>query len=148
MPKGILEYTVTSREWGKLEICQATVIGGDEWGGLAPLRGTALAPYIPTISGAAIAHAKHGWAVPFMRECGPLPRQLIPRLQQVGWPCAYKVDGGCALAHAGCHPGPEAPICYEPDLVLEARGAGAYVMRAWAEGKIVCVVHGDEHNLM
>ena len=148
MPSGIIEYTLPSREWGKVMVCQVLPHGDDIWGSLASLRDTDLAAHIPIISGAAIAHAKHGWASPFMRECGPMPKRLLVRLQQEGWPCAYKVDKSCGFPKPECSPGVKSPICYEPDVPPEARDAGAYVMRAWAEGKIVCLVQGPEHNAM
>ena len=142
-----IQYKVQSKEWGTVTICQIIPNKDGSWGSFEVLRGTDLEPFLPVVSGEALSHAKHGWIMPFIREVGPSPKEVISKLQGEGWPCAYKTDNSCGFPQPICRPDKKSPVCYEPGLPVEARVVGAFVIRSWTEGAYVCILTGVEHNL-
>jgi len=84
--------------------------------------------------------------MPLMREIGSHPHGLLKQV-----PTAYRrcrMEQGCIMASARCHPNPKVPECYAPPLVSdEALLAASTVAVAWAEGRYVIVVEGAEFSL-
>lgn len=132
-----------------MRIVAAVPKGDDPWGVLAPLRGTVWGSLVREVSGEAMAHARHGFATPLMREIGPHPRVLSRKVPDEDGLCAFARDGSCAGATLSCRPGPKLPDCYEPPRLAdpEAQRLATTVALAWRDGSYVVVVVGGEFSL-
>jgi hypothetical protein len=113
----------------------------DPWGALAPLRGTVWGDQIQEVSGEALSHALHGWAVPLMREIGVDPQVRGPRIPEERGRC--RLHDGCLGVTPQCRPGVAVPDCYEApgDLPIATD-----VVLAWKEGRYVVVVGKGEFS--
>lgn len=119
----------------------------DPWGVLAPVRDYVpeLARLIPVVTGEEWSHALHGHARPLMLRIGAAPKALL-KLTPLR-ECWLK--GECIMYDTKrCVPNKKLPECWQPtdvdDLALRAV---ALVTLAWAEGRYVVVVEGEEFSL-
>lgn len=115
----------------------------DPWGDFAPLRETIWGSRIREVSGEAMAHARHGYALPLMREIGPEPQVLARGIPDVDGACSLIQT--CILAKPSCRPGKHLPDCYEPKG--EHSELIALVALAWKANRYVLVVKGEEFSL-
>lgn len=119
----------------------------ESWGELAVLRGTIWGDLLPIVSGAAITDALHGRVTPLMNEIGPHPHGLLRQIPETENKCALHAT--CIMyAAKTCHPGKHLVECYRPPntdgkLLI----AASNVMRAWADGRYVIIVEGDEFSV-
>lgn len=142
----VARFTIPSKEWGDILILRPYPKPGETWGDLAPLRGTPWGDLLSIVSGASLSHALHGYVTPLMREIGPDPRGLC-RMLPVGFR-ECRMAKSCPMVSKHCVPGPKLPTCYSPPrLPPEALLAGATVTGAWAEGRYVLIVEGEEFSL-
>jgi len=140
----ILEFTLSSEDWGDVKVMRPIPVEDDPWGDLAPLKGTPLGDLIPRVSGESFSHATHGFVTPLMREIGPDPSALV-RLLPKPKNCAS--INKCIMADKEkCVPGPSMPDCYiiPGDYDSVTAFAALMVLRAWKEGRYVVIVDGPE----
>ena len=150
-------FTIDSRHWGAIKVLRplpheerhgdSLII--DPWGDLAPLRQEPdFAQLIPVVSGEVFSHALHGRAKPLMEVIGPEPEFQLKRLPERYRQCSLR--GDCVMYDARrCNPtSKKLPECWWPEVVDEgSRRAVAAVTLAWAEGRYVVIVEGDEFSL-
>jgi len=140
----IARYQLDTKDWGTILLLRPIPYNQDPWGDLAPLRNTAWGKQIPVINGQALSHALHGFLPPLMQVLGPHPHLLCRR---VPFWCDLR-GRDCLLATDKCKPGAAMPHCYVPSGVPpEAILPVATVAQAWAEGRYVIIVEGDEFSL-
>lgn len=142
MRDGLQSFVLPDLTFGTIQLLVAIPKEDDPWGVLSPLRGTAWEPLIREISGEAMSHAKHGFSLPLMKEIGPHPKYLSPRISNKEGMCTQTKPGACAGAGAHCRPGPKLPDCYEAPVA--ASEVAATVSLAWRDGLYVVVVIGGE----
>lgn len=150
MSAGLHRMTLADQTFGELRLLVAVPRGGDPWGVLAPLRDAEpWGQLIRVVSGESMAHARHGFSAPLMREIGPSPRHLLAMAGRYGQvTCSLAVAGTCAGASQWCLPHPKLPDCYEAPLIVQAAAEiAAEVTLAWRDGLYVLVVRGAEFNL-
>lgn len=146
----VRRFDLEGGPWGKLKVLRPIVRdGADSWGCLAPLRGTPLGKLVPVVTGDAFSHALHGYIDPLLREIGPEPRSLLRLIPKSMRPCGMahacvvhdKIS--CVMGH------PKVPDCFTPSGIQDAEMADAVakVLLAWAEGRYVVVVEGEEFAL-
>jgi len=122
----------------------------DPWGELAPLRKEpAFAALLPVVTGEAFSHALHGHMRPLMEQIGPEPKHQLIRIPSPHDRCS--VAGDCVMYDAKrCQPrSKKLPECWSPEAgesTPEDRAVRAMsiVTLAWAEGRYVVIVAGDE----
>lgn len=141
----VARFTLTTKDFGTLLIMRPFPRNGDAWGDLAPLRGTPWGDLLPVVSGTSFSHAMHGYHAPLMQEIGAHPHGLSKRIPKGYRTCS--LSQGCVMYHKHCHPSPKLPDCYSPPgLPNEAMFAATTVAQAWAEGRYVLIVEGDEFS--
>lgn len=146
MIDGLHLFKLDDLDHGEIALAVAIPREADPWGVLAPLRETVWGSLIREVSGEAMAHARHGYATPLMREIGPHPQYLARKVSDADGMCALKAE--CAGFTPKCRPGKALPGCYEaPGLDLEGSRLAAMVALLWREGRYVLVVVGDEFSL-
>lgn len=120
----------------------------DPWGSLAPLRGTPWGELVREVSGEAMAHARHGFSTPLLRELGPPPKVLARRIPvEVGW-CALSAPNLCAGASTACRVGAKTPDCFVPrGLDGELAGAVSDLVILIRDGARVVAVVGGEFSI-
>jgi len=143
-------YSIDGKGWGAIKVLRPIVdteSGQDPWGELAPLKGTPFEGLIPIVSGEALSHALHGYLKPLLGEIGPDPKSLARMVPKAQRECEERKR--CPMYVADCHPGPKQPDCFEPSGLEsdEARAAAGIVTVAWAEGRYVLIVVGEEFSL-
>ena len=140
----IVEFTLSTTEWGEVKIFRPLPIGDEPWGQLAPLKGTPWGDQIPVVSGEVYSHATHGHATPLMRVIGPPPLALMKKIPKDFRICSS--IRSCIMAdRAVCHPCLKMPDCYvPPGASVEALLAATSVLLAWKEGRYVVIVEGPE----
>lgn len=112
------------------------------WGDAAGLVGTDWERAVRPVTGEAMSHALHGYALPLVRELGEDPRKVLRRL---GGPCRLSEGDQCLGAGPQCVPGPKMPVCYEPPDVPETMvSIAASIAAAMQEGYHVVRVVGSE----
>jgi hypothetical protein len=117
----------------------------DPWGDLASLREEpAFAVLLPIVDGEAFSHAMHGRMRPLMGQIGPEPKHQLIRIPDPHNQC--RVEGTCPMySLKRCHPRRlKLPECWTPESDERAQRAMAIVTLAWAEGRYVVIVEGDE----
>lgn len=121
---------------------------GDPWGSLAPLRGTPWGSLVREVSGESMAHARHGFSTPLLRELGTPPGVLARRIPVELGRCALSVPNRCAGAGAACRVGQKTPDCFvaqvEDEELAEAVRDLVLLIR---DGVRVLAVIGSEFNL-
>ena len=136
---------ISSLEYGDILVLRPYPRSGNAWGDLAPLRGTPLEPFITVVSGASLSHALHGFVRPLMQEIGTHPHGMLRKVQEPQRTCRAAKD--CFIRSKDCYPHPKVPGCFSPSgLDPEAQLAASQVIGAWAEGRYVIVVEGDEFS--
>ena len=142
--------TFTDPAHGEVRVLVATPREDDPWGVLGSLRGTPWGSLVREVSGEALAHARHGYATPLMREIGPSPKHLMGKISDKDGLCKLSRPEMCAGATPMCRPGRKLPDCYEPpgDLTPEASESAVIVSLAWRDGCYVVVVVGGEFSLI
>lgn len=153
--KKLRRFTIDTRHWGTLLILRplpTSVRDGDTmiidpWGELAPLREEPeFAQMLPVVDGETFSHALHGHAKPLVEALGPEPEFQLRKLPDQYKVCALR--GECVMYDAKrCVPGKKLPECWWPETEESARRAVAVVTLAWAEGRYVVIVEGDEFSL-
>jgi len=139
---GLVVYRIDGTDWGDLRVCRPIPRLQDAWGVLAPLRGTPWGDALPIVSGDAMSHALHGWAMPLVRELGATPSN-----RGVGAPTRCSLYDSCITAAPACHPFGPPPECYEAPVEGPAVLAANAVALEWAVGSWVVVVEGREWSL-
>lgn len=151
------QFRIDTRHWGELKILRplpseerdGDTLIVDPWGDLAPLRDEpAFATLIPVVSGEVFSMALHGYAKPLIDVLGREPIHQLIKVEAPYHQCSLR--GACVMHDAArCHPrSKKLPECWWPEtLTDEARRAVATVTLAWAEGRYVVVVEGDEFSL-
>ena len=144
----IQRYNIKVGPKRDIKILRPTPTPDDPWGALASLKGTPWQPLIPEIPGDAHSHALHGYPGPFLAVLGRPPYAQALKLPESHRVCSMH-NQGCLGAGEKCRPGPGMPDCYEPPGLddPEARTAATLVAEAWAEGRYVVVIVGDEFSL-
>jgi hypothetical protein len=120
----------------------------DPWGVLAPLRSSPeFARLIPVVDGETFSHALHGRHKPLVEALGPEPKHLLKLVPPAFRECVIRAD--CIMYDPRrCVPSKKLMECWQCEGVEEdALRAAANVALAWAEGRYVVVVEGDEFNL-
>lgn len=149
MNEGFHRFVVSDPAFPPIRLMVALPKNQDAWGVLAPLRTTMWGALVPEVSGEAVAHARHGYASPLLKEIGPSPSDLVKRIPRKAAMCALSTPGTCAGATDKCRPGPKLPDCYEPPgLSGAAQNVAAELAIAWRDGWYVIVVVGAEFNLL
>jgi hypothetical protein len=145
--EGLQYVQLPDKTYGEMKVAIAIPRPDDNWGVLAPLRDTLWGGFIATVSGEAMAHARHGFSAPLMREIGPHPQERARRMSDAEGRCAN--FEGCAGAAPVCRPGRKLPDCYEPPGIrdVDTLRLVAAVSLAWRDGWYVIVVVGPEFNL-
>jgi hypothetical protein len=118
----------------------------DPWGELAPLRAhPEFASLIPIVTGEAMSHALHGYMRPLMEQIGVEPKYQLIQIPAPHDQCSLAEAGCVMFDQRRCHPrSKKLPECWAPVSEEAARRAMATVTLAWAEGRYVVVVEGDE----
>jgi len=147
MLEHLARFNLDSPEWGQIKILRPIPLQGDIWGDLAPLRDTELGRLIPVVSGDALSNATYGRVTPLMNEIGPNPYGLLKQIPKDLWTC--QMSKACIIYDPKtCFPCPKMPDCYMPSNVAsDDLEATAVVILAWAEGRYVILVEGDEFSL-
>jgi hypothetical protein len=141
----VARFTLVTRDFGTILVMRPYPKDGDAWGDLAPLRDTPWGKLLPIVSGPVLSHALHGYHSPLMQELGAHPHHLSKRIPKGYRRC--RMYDNCVMAHAQCHPNPKMPDCFSPPGVgNDALLAAATVAQAWAEGRYVLIVEGDEFS--
>jgi len=118
---------------------------GDPWGVLAPIEDTIWGTLLPKVPSEEFTHALYGHAMPLIRLLGPFPGGLARQVPEEEGRCRRATNKACTLASAYCRPGKKIPDCYEaPGENSELKSD---VALAWAEGRYVIIVLGDEFVL-
>ena len=140
----LLEFTLSTTDWGEVKILRPLPIGDDIWGNLAILKGTPWGDQFPIVSGEVFSHATHGHATPLMRVIGPPPMALMKKIPSKFRVCAQ--IHSCIMADPKvCFPCPEVPDCFTPPgMDSETHQAVQRVLEAWKEGRYVVIVEGPE----
>jgi hypothetical protein len=139
---GLVVYRIGGTDWGDLRVCRPIPRLQDAWGVLAPLRGTPWGDALPIISGDAMSHALHGWAMPLVRELGPKPSS-----RGVEAPVMCALFDTCITAGPKCHPFGPSPECYEAPVEDSIVRAANAVALEWSSGSWVVIVEGREWSL-
>lgn len=146
MSDGFQKLLIPDTTYGRLEILVVIPKEDDPWGVLRPLRDTVWGSLVREVSGEALAHARHGYAAPLVRELGPDPTVLLKRIPNAEGFCG--IASTCAGVTRNCRPGLKMPDCYEaPMLSTGAAGLAWQLATAWRSGIYVVVVVGSEFNL-
>ncbi len=144
---GLRNVRLHDKDWGEVLLLICLPKRGNIWGVLEPLRDTSWGRQVSVVSGEAISHALHGYAVPLMREVQRKPRDLARRLTVEERMCNLAQNGECGLASEKCQPGSgKIPFCYEAPVEQELKRLIDSVVRAWDEGRYVIVVDGKEFS--
>ena len=145
MGDGIRHINLTDAEQGSVLLTVILPKNNDPLGVFAPVRETAWAGLIRTVSGEALSHATHGWATPLIRELGPPPSAVLRRHLT---PCSLSTGNQCVGATANCRPGARMPDCYEPPkLPLSVSSLVSTVLLELRGGRYVIAVSGSEFVL-
>lgn len=141
---------LTDPQWGTLKLLIAYPSEREgAWGTLTPLQGAKpWCDLVAQVPAEALSHALHGWATPLMKVIGRAPSALTRLVGRDAGECALKAE--CIGWNAkNCVPKAGAPSCWEPpgDLPPEASALVGDMVRAWAEGRYVLVVVGQEFSL-
>jgi hypothetical protein len=130
----------------RLLVMYPAPLPGEPWGVLTPLRGTSWGDQIPEVTGEVWSHALHGHPKPLRLQLGNPPFARARRIPLGETMCLERQKRMCAAAKPTCHPGSgEMPECYVAPARRDAlRVAANAVAHAWAEGRYVFVVVGDE----
>jgi hypothetical protein len=146
---GLHRFRLSDPAFPDVVVLMAVPHEDDHWGVFAPLRRTVWGTLIREVSGEAMAHARHGFLSPLMREIGPDPKNVARMVPDDAGMCALTVGGACAGASPKCRPGKGLPDCYQPPGVdPEVQELVAKVALAWRDGCYVLVVAGDEFALL
>lgn len=146
--KGLLRFSIKSKEWGKTKILRPLPQPDEPWGVLACLKETPWGDLISVVSGDSLSHALHGHVTPFMNELGREPSASLRLVPTTHRTCS--LSKSCITYEAAiCHPCSKLPACYEPPFLetAEQRSAAHAVVLAWKEGRYVIVVGEGEFNL-
>jgi len=140
----LLEFTLTTKDWGEVKILRPIPTETDSWGDLSPLKGTPWGDQLPIVSGEVFSHATHGHATPLMRVIGPPPWALMKKLPKNCRVCS--LIRSCVMADLKvCYPCLEMPDCYNPPNVSdEIAMLASIVLLAWKENRYVVIVEGPE----
>ena len=145
--QGLHRYSVVDKVSGeKLDILRPVPTPDTPWGVLECIRDTEVGGLIPTVSGEAMSHALHGYMLPLRRTIGREPKYILRKIKS-DMTCGL-IDT-CILARRDiCKPHVNMPHCYmPPDLKGLQAHAVSTVLRAWADGRYVVIVQGDEFSL-
>lgn len=147
MIEGLQYVAVPDKTHGEVKVAIAVPRPDDNWGVLSPLRDTVWGSFIATVSGESMAHARHGYATPLMREIGPHPQERARRMSEADGRCGSYT--GCAGAGPFCRPGKKLPDCYEPPGIedTDTLMLVTALALAWRDGWYVVVVDGPEFNI-
>lgn len=143
----VVEFTLTSQDWGPLKILRPVPAGEDLWGVLASIRGTPWGDHLPLVPGEVMSDALYGHVMPLVRSLGLPPDQQLHRVPQ-----AYRVCSSAkqciSFKEAACQPCAKLPDCYcPPGIPSEAQEAAVMVAMAWRESRYVVIVDGPEFTL-
>lgn len=146
---GVLRFAIQSKTGEDFLILRPLPTEESFWGVLTPLQGTPWGDLIPVVSGLAMSHALHGYSLPFLQELGRPPSAQLRLIPEGSRTCAE--INACVMAdRAICCPCSKIPLCYvapgKPDA-LSVFSAESVVVKAWAEGRYVIVVEGEEFRL-
>ncbi len=140
-------FNLDSQEWGQVQVLRPIPIDGDIWGDFATLKDTDIGKLIPIVSGEALSNALHGYVTPLMNEIGPHPHGLLKQIPEKYRTC--QMFESCIMYDLKvCFPCPKLPACYVPPEVSSInQEALAIIILAWAEGRYVILVEGEEFSL-
>lgn len=143
--RGFREIDLDDADQGEVLLLIALPTEDHLWGVLAPLQNTPWGEQIQVVDGGDLSHALHGYATPLVRNLGSPPRRRARRMPADSVRCALR--DSCPMAADHCVPGPGMPGCYQPPAPEpEILALAAVVARAWAEGRYVMVVEGEEFS--
>lgn len=148
MSDGFHQFSVADPAFGQFNLLVAIPHEDDHWGVLAPLRGTVWGSLIREVTGEALAHARHGFLTPLMREIGPDPKYLSKMVPDDAGMCVLTAPNVCAGSGPHCRPGKKLPDCYEPPGAAQLQSLMFKVALAWRDGRYVLVVTGSEFALI
>ncbi len=138
--------TISSPQWSDILVLRPIPSATDPWGDLAPLRGTEWEGLVQVVDGEVFSHALHGHVMPLIRVLQKHPKALLAAVPEKYRPCDLRK--GCIMHQSKkCHPCVKVPDCYIPSGLEEDQSEPAGVVcRAWAEGRYVLVVKGQEFS--
>jgi hypothetical protein len=143
---GIRRFTLTTPDWGAIQVLRPIPDADGAWGVLGVLKGTPFEDLIPVVQGEDLSHAAHGRGTPLMRSIGRPPERLLKMVPPDIRDC--RVSGGCLLFDKRvCFPCQDTPECYEAPLEDAASVAASLVVQAWKTGRYVLVAVGGEFSL-
>ncbi|OHD15481.1 MAG: hypothetical protein A2Y38_17515 [Spirochaetes bacterium GWB1_59_5] len=144
----VQRFVISAPGQRDLKILRPVPTPSSPWGALESLRLTPWGTLIPVVDGEAFSHALHGYFPPLLRVLGRPPAASALKVPEPYRVCAQH-SRRCPLAGPDCQPGAKLPDCYDPPGLdsEEAKLAAAVVALAWAEGRYVVVVEGDEFSL-
>lgn len=143
---GIRRFTLTTSDWGDIQVLRPLPDEIGPWGVLHVLKGTPYEDLIPVVSGGDLSLALHGHGTPLMRSIGRPPERLLKMIPEALRTC--RLSGTCIMYNNRvCLPGPKTPECYEAPLDDAASMVASVVVQAWKNGRYVLVTEGDEFSL-
>lgn len=144
----VQRFVISAAGYRDLKVLRPAPTRDSPWGPLAVLQGTVWGELIPVVSGEVWSHALHGYMRPLLQVIGRPPDISLRKVPEPYRFCVQHSQR-CLMADANCHPCGKLPACYEPPGLGtdEARRAAATVALAWAEGRYVVVVVGEEFSI-
>jgi hypothetical protein len=146
---GLVRLTIATRDWGDILVLRPIPRDGDAWGVLRPLKDTPWGDLIPVVHGDDFSLALHGHTMPLVRNLSRPPSVLGRFLGREDSWCKLLQEQTCMDAAEHCKPGKGLPECYEAPGFEDDRikWLASAVAHAWAEGRYVVVVEGDEFSI-
>lgn len=144
----VVYFTLSTQNWGEIQVARPLPLGDEYWGHLAPLRDTPWGDLIPVVSGMVLSHAAHGYAEPLMQVLGPPPEALLRMVPEPYRRCEQYKD--CIMfKEEDCHPCKKMPDCYMPPGLpsRHAQEAAALVALAWRDNRYIVISKGVEFSL-
>jgi len=142
--KHVHEFTLTKTVWGDLRIVRPIPRNNTIWGELIVLKDTIWGQFIPTIAFETLDRALRGDVLPFLREAGYYPKDILQKLKKhkTETLCQHVAAKSCLLVDLKkCYPCADLPSCYvPPELTFEQRQLANYVALSWRDDKFVVVV--------